>query len=91
MKNHKLARSIQSASWSEFRRMLEYKSEWYGKNLLVIGRFEPSSKTCNKCGYVKKDLTLIDREWTCPVCGEHHDRDVNAARNILDMSFKNVK
>ena len=91
MKNHKLARSIQSASWSEFRRMLEYKSEWYGKNLLVIGRFEPSSKTCNKCGYIKKDLTLKDREWTCPVCGEHHDRDVNAARNILDMSFKNVK
>lgn len=91
MKNHKLARSIQSASWSKFRRMLEYKSEWYGKNLLVIGRFEPSSKTCNKCGYIKKDLTLKDREWICPVCGERHDRDVNAARNILDMSFRNVK
>ena len=85
--NHSLARAIQSASWSEFVRQLEYKSEWYGKNILFIGRFEPSSKLCHKCGYVNKDLKLSDREWVCPVCGEHHDRDVNAAKNIKEIAF----
>ena len=78
LKNHNLAKSIQSASWSEFVRQIKYKSEWFGKNVIFIGRFEPSSKTCSKCGYVNKDLTLKDREWVCPICGEHHDRDVNA-------------
>lgn len=67
MKNHKLAKSIRSASWSEFRRILEYKSEWYGKNLLFIGRFEPSSKMCHVCGHIKSDLKLEDREWECSV------------------------
>lgn len=85
--NHHLARAIQSASWSEFVRQLEYKSEWYGKNILFIGRFEPSSKLCHNCGYINKDLKLSDREWTCPVCGEHHDRDVNAAKNIKEIAF----
>ena len=85
--NHNLARAIQSASWSEFVRQLEYKSEWYGKNILFIGRFEPSSKLCHNCGYINKDLKLSDREWTCPVCGEHHDRDVNAAKNIKEIAF----
>ena len=85
--NHHLARAIQSASWSEFVRQLTYKSEWYGKNILFIGRFEPSSKLCHKCGYVNKDLKLSDREWVCPVCGEHHDRDVNAAKNIKEIAF----
>ena len=80
--NHNLANAIQSAAWSEFKRQIEYKSEMYGKNVILIGRFEPSTKTCSKCGYVKKDLTLSDREWVCPVCGERHDRDVNAAQNI---------
>lgn len=80
--NHGLANSIQSAAWSEFKRQLEYKSEMYGKNVILIGRFEPSSKTCSRCGYLKKDLTLSDREWVCPICGEHHERDVNAANNI---------
>ena len=85
--NHHLAMAIQSASWSEFVRQLTYKSEWYGKNILFIGRFEPSSKLCHNCGYINKDLKLSDREWTCPVCGEHHDRDVNAAKNIKEIAF----
>ena len=75
------------SSWSEFVRQIKYKSEWNGKNVIFIGRFEPSSKTCSKCGYVKSDLTLKDREWTCPVCGEHHDRDINAAINIKNMAL----
>lgn len=85
--NHKLARTIQDVAWSEFVRQLEYKSEWYGKNVLFIGRFDPSSKLCHKCGYIYKDLSLKIREWTCPVCGEHHDRDVNAAINIKNIAF----
>lgn len=85
--NHHLARAIQGAAWSEFVRQLEYKSEWYGKNILFIGRFEPSSKLCHKCGYINQDLKLSDREWMCPVCGEHLDRDVNAAINIKEIAF----
>lgn len=85
--NHHLARAIQDASWGEFVRHLEYKSEWYGKNVLFIGRFEPTSKLCHKCGHINKDLKLSDREWTCPQCGEHHDRDVNAAINIREIAF----
>ena len=86
-KNHHLANSIQSAAWSEFVRQLEYKAELYGKNIVFIGRFEPSSKTCSKCGYINSELTLATREWTCPQCGEHHDRDVNAAINIRDFAL----
>ena len=85
--NHHLARAIQGAAWSEFVRQLEYKSEWYGKNVLFIGRFEPSSKLCHKCGYINQELKLSDREWTCPVCGEKLDRDVNAAINIKEIAF----
>ncbi len=85
--NHHLARAIQGAAWSEFVRQLEYKSEWYGKNVLFIGRFEPSSKLCHKCGYINRNLKLSDREWTCPMCGEHHDRDINAAINIKEIAF----
>lgn len=84
---HVMANSIASAAWNEFKRQIEYKSEMYGKNVILIGRFEPSSKTCHKCGYVNKDLTLSDREWVCPVCGEHHDRDVNAAQNIKTFAL----
>lgn len=85
--NHHLARAIQGAAWSEFVRQLEYKSEWYGKNVLFIGRFEPSSKLCHKCGYINRELKLSDREWVCPVCGEHLDRDINAAINIKEIAF----
>ncbi len=88
MQNYHLAKSIGSASWSEFRRMLSYKCDWYGKNFLVIGRFEPSSKTCNNCGYVNKELTLKDRQWVCPKCGAVLDRDINAAINIRDMALR---
>ena len=81
MKKHCLAQAIADVSWSEFFRQLEYKAEWRGKNLLKIGRFEPSSRTCT-CGVVNKCLTLKDREWTCEVCGTTHDRDILAANNI---------
>lgn len=81
MQNHRLAQAIVDVSWGEFRRRLEYKTEWYGKNLILIGRFEPSSKLCNACGHVNRELTLADRTWVCE-CGVVHDRDVLAANNI---------
>ncbi|HQD24880.1 MAG TPA: IS200/IS605 family element RNA-guided endonuclease TnpB [Methanoculleus sp.] len=87
-KNHKLARSISDASWSTFFTMLEYKCRRYGKTLLKIGRFDPSSKICSKCGYLKQDLALSDREWVCPDCGTHHDRDINAAINIKKFALQ---
>lgn len=90
VKNHKLAQSISDASWSTFVNMLEYKSEWYGTNILRIGRFEPSSKTCNCCGYINKELTLKDREWTCKSCETNHDRDINAAINIKNFGLRNT-
>ena len=90
MKNRKLSKHIQDAGWGMLFQLLRYKSEWYGTNILTIGRFEPSSKTCSKCGYIKHDLKLSDRTWICPVCGEHHDRDVNAAINIRDFSFVTI-
>ena len=90
MNNRKLSKHIGDAGWGMFFQFLRYKSDWYGSNIVTIGRFEPSSKTCSKCGYIKHDLTLRDRTWVCPVCGEHHDRDVNAAINIRDFSFVNT-
>lgn len=90
MKNRKLSKYIGDAGWGMFFQFLRYKSDWYGSNVLTIGRFEPSSKTCSKCGYIKNDLTLKDRTWSCPICGECHDRDVNAAINIRDFSFVNT-
>lgn len=81
LKNHRLAKSISSVSWSEFFRQLEYKCEWYGRNLIRIGRFEASYKTCI-CGYVNSELKLSDREWVCPKCGRHNDRDILASVNI---------
>jgi putative transposase len=89
VKNHKLARSISDAGWGEFVRQLEYKADWYGKNIIRIGRFEPSSKTCSVCGNINKELTLQDREWTCSGCETVLDRDVNAAINIKNFALKN--
>jgi len=91
-KNHCLAQSVSDCSWSKFVEFLKYKSEWYGVNLLFIGRFDPSSKTCSICGYIKRDLQLSDREWNCPDCKTHHDRDRNAAQNIKNfaLSDKNL-
>ncbi|MFA7199430.1 MAG: IS200/IS605 family element RNA-guided endonuclease TnpB [Methanoculleus sp.] len=87
-KNRCLARSISDASWSTFFTMLEYKCQKYGKTLLKIGRFEPSSKLCSTCGYLKRDLTLADRAWVCPDCGTHHDRDINVAINIKKFALQ---
>ena len=89
VKNHNLAQSISDAGWSMFVDMLEYKAEWYGKNILRIGRFEPSSKACSCCGGINKELTLQDREWTCSSCGTLLNRDVNAAINIKNFALKN--
>ena len=76
-------KKINDLGWSEFTRQLEYKGGWYGCVVKKIDRFFPSSKICSSCGKINDDLTLLDREWTCPSCGTHHDRDVNAAKNIL--------
>jgi putative transposase len=87
VKNHKLARSISDAGWGMFRQFVEYKADWSGKNVLTIGRFEPSSKLHNTCGSINKDLLLWDREWVCPNCGEVVLRDMNAAINILNFGL----
>ena len=90
MSNHHLAKSIQDLGLYEFRRQLEYKCQFYGRQLVVIDRFYPSSKTCHECGFINSKLTLNDREWICPVCGKHIDRDYNAALNILDEGLKQI-
>ena len=83
LKNHKLAKAIQEVGFYRFKQVLEDKARNNYKEVVFVGRFYPSSKTCHKCGYMNRELTLNDREWTCPLCGEHHDRDLNAAINIL--------
>ena len=90
MQNHKLAKSIQELSLFEFRRQLEYKCRWYGRQLIIIDRFYPSSKTCHNCGYIYKGLRLSEREWVCPHCKSLIDRDYNAAQNILDEGLKQM-
>jgi putative transposase len=83
VKNHCLAKSIHDVGWGEFVRQLEYKAAWYGRTLVKIDTFFPSSKRCFDCGHVLETLALEEREWTCPKCGVHHDRDLNAANNVL--------
>ena len=83
LKNHKLAKSIQDVSISEAFRQLKYKCEWYGRDLIMIDRWFPSSKLCSNCGYKYKNLSLKERHWVCPDCGTKHDRDFNAATNIM--------
>lgn len=83
VRNHHLAKAVSDASFGEFARLLEYKCAERGRSLVKIGRFYPSSKTCSACGHRLDALPLSVRSWDCPVCGAHHDRDVNAARNIL--------
>src|SRR5699024_5149807 len=86
VKNRSLARSISDASWSSFRTMLEYKADWYGRDVVAIDRFYPSSKTCSECGRIVESLPLNVRGWECE-CGAMHDRDVNAAKNILAVGL----
>ena len=88
MKNHNLAKSIQELSIGEFTRILQYKASWYNKAIVKIDRWFPSSKLCSCCGYKNKNLTLKDREWTCPNCNTAHDRDHNAAVNILAEALR---
>ena len=83
MKNHNLAQAIGDCSWFSLVSKIEYKAQWKGVKVVKIDQFYPSSKTCSVCNWKKNDLTLKDREWTCPKCGAHHDRDLNAAKNIL--------
>lgn len=88
LQNHRLAGSIIDCGWSTFVTMLEYKALWQGRNILRIRRFEPSSKTCSHCGYLNKELTLQQRQWTCKGCGSLIDRDINAAINIKNFASK---
>ena len=90
VKNHKLARAISDAGWGTFVSMIEYKGELYGCELRRLDRFFPSSKRCSNCGYIKEDITLNIREWDCKKCSAHHDRDINAAKNILKFSQSTV-
>ena len=87
VRNPKLANSISDVGWGELVRQLEYKAEWYGRTLVRIDRWYPSSKRCHTCGQVLDTLALDVRQWTCPGCGVRHDRDVNAAKNILAVGL----
>ena len=90
-KNHRLSKSITDASWGNFVSMLTYKAEWNDKKVVKVDRYFPSSQTCNVCGYVNKDIKdLSVREWECPECHTHHDRDINAAINILRFGLNNT-
>nr|WP_263399793.1 transposase [Saccharopolyspora pogona] len=83
LNNGKLARAISDASWSEFRSMLEYKAHWYGREVIAVDQWFPSSKICSACGKLAESMLLQVRSWTCTGCEATHDRDVNAAKNIL--------
>ena len=93
-RNHKLAKSVTDASFSMFVSILEYKAEWYGRKIIKIDRFYPSTQLCSGCGYKNESIKGLEglkvREWICPQCGEVIDRDLNAAKNILNEGLKNI-
>ena len=90
VKNRKLSKSISDAAWSTLVNMISYKAKWYGRSFQKIDRFYPSSKTCHSCGHKEEKMALSIREWTCPECGTNHDRDLNAAINILHKGLDDL-
>ena len=90
LRNHKLAKSISDVSWSAFVSKLEYKAKWYGKTIVKVDRWFPSSQICSNCGHQGGKKPLEIRDWSCSVCQEHHDRDINASRNILSEGLKSL-
>jgi putative transposase len=90
LKNRRLAKSISDVSLGEFVRQITYKAEWFGKTIVFVNRWYPSSKTCYHCGYINQALTLNDREWLCPRCGKKLNRDFNASQNIKKEGLKIV-
>jgi putative transposase len=88
LKNRHLSKSITDSGWGEFLRQLKYKSHWRGSVVIQVGIWEATSKLCSSCGYKNEELKLSDRNWACPGCGCHHDRDLNAAKNIQQIGWE---
>ena len=88
LRNHKLAKSISDVSWSSFVNKLQYKADWYGREHIKVDQWFPSSQICSGCGHKDGKKSLDIREWTCPLCSAHHDRDINASLNILGEGLR---
>uniref|UniRef100_UPI00386EC538 RNA-guided endonuclease InsQ/TnpB family protein n=1 Tax=Methanobrevibacter sp. TaxID=66852 RepID=UPI00386EC538 len=91
LKNHNISPGIHDAAWYKLKQKIKYKAELYGKTFIEIDQWFASTKTCHKCGFKNNDITLKDREWNCPKCGTQHERDHNAAINILNEGLKTLK